>query len=122
MVQRLDCVCSVCRCPPRDGDWLKLPVNRRHSAPAGPGIGNAFDASSQWKAVAAIEAGRLKDEITPIVIPQCRGDSLRVEVDEQSLAGTTIESLARLKPALRKNSSITLEMYPVSTTAPLQRC
>ncbi|MBD9633671.1 acetyl-CoA C-acetyltransferase [Pseudomonas sp. PDM19] len=68
---------------------------------------DAFAADSQRKATAAIEAGRFKAEITAIEIPQRKGEPLRFETDEQPRAGTTAESLAKLKPAFRKDGSVT---------------
>ena len=68
---------------------------------------DAFAAASQQKAVAAIEAGRFADEITPILIPQKKGDPLAFATDEQPRAGTTVESLAKLKPAFKKDGSVT---------------
>lgn len=68
---------------------------------------DAFAAASQAKAVAAIEAGRFDAEITPIVIPQRKGDPLSFAKDEQPRAGTTAESLAKLKPAFKKDGSVT---------------
>ncbi|MCP9338439.1 acetyl-CoA C-acetyltransferase [Stutzerimonas xanthomarina] len=68
---------------------------------------DAFAASSQQKAVAAIEAGRLRAEITPIEIPQRKGEPLVFDVDEQPRAATTAESLAKLKPAFKKDGSVT---------------
>ncbi len=68
---------------------------------------DAFAAASQQKAVAAIEAGRFADEITPILIPQKKGDPLAFATDEQPRAGTTAESLAKLKPAFKKDGSVT---------------
>lgn len=68
---------------------------------------DAFAAASQQKAAAAIEAGRFKDEITPIEIPQRKGEPLRFDTDEQPRAGTTAESLARLKPAFKQDGSVT---------------
>ena len=68
---------------------------------------DAFAASSQQKAVAAIEAGRLRGEITPIEIPQRKGEPLVFDTDEQPRAGTTAESLAKLKPAFKKDGSVT---------------
>ena len=66
-----------------------------------------FAAGSQQKAVAAIEAGRFVDEITPILIPQRKGDPLAFATDEQPRAGTTAESLGKLKPAFKKDGSVT---------------
>jgi acetyl-CoA C-acetyltransferase len=68
---------------------------------------DAFAATSQQKAVAAIEAGRFVDEITPILIPQRKGDPLAFATDEQPRAGTTAESLGKLKPAFKKDGSVT---------------
>ncbi|MCY1350775.1 Acetyl-CoA acetyltransferase [compost metagenome] len=68
---------------------------------------DAFAAESQRKAAAAIEAGRFRDEITPILIPQRKGEPLAFDTDEQVRAGTTAESLAKLKPAFRKDGSVT---------------
>ncbi|CAN7696840.1 acetyl-CoA C-acetyltransferase [Aquipseudomonas alcaligenes] len=68
---------------------------------------DAFAAASQQKACAAIEGGRFKDEITPILIPQKKGDPVAFATDEQPRAGTTAESLAKLKPAFKKDGSVT---------------
>ncbi|MGC4007798.1 MAG: acetyl-CoA C-acetyltransferase [Pseudomonas sp.] len=68
---------------------------------------DAFAADSQRKASAAIEAGRFKAEITAIEIPQRKGEPLRFDTDEQPRAGTTAESLAKLKPAFKKDGSVT---------------
>ncbi|CAD5106627.1 Acetyl-CoA acetyltransferase [Pseudomonas carbonaria] len=68
---------------------------------------DAFAAASQQKALAAIEAGRFADEITPILIPQRKGDPLAFATDEQPRAGTTAESLAKLKPAFKKDGTVT---------------
>ncbi len=68
---------------------------------------DAFAAASQQKAAAAIEAGRFKDEITPILIPQKKGDPVAFDTDEGPRAGTTADSLAKLKPAFKKDGSVT---------------
>ena len=68
---------------------------------------DAFAAASQQKAVAAIEAGRFADEITPILIPQRKGDPLAFATDEQPRAGTTADSLGKLKAAFKKDGSVT---------------
>lgn len=68
---------------------------------------DAFAAASQQKAAAAIEAGRFVEEITPILIPQRKGDPLSFATDEQPRAGTTAESLGKLKPAFKKDGSVT---------------
>ncbi|MBP5096602.1 acetyl-CoA C-acetyltransferase [Pseudomonas protegens] len=68
---------------------------------------DAFAAASQQKAAAAIEAGRFVDEITPIQIPQRKGEPLTFATDEQPRSGTTAEALAKLKPAFKKDGSVT---------------
>ncbi|WP_110968909.1 acetyl-CoA C-acetyltransferase [Pseudomonas huaxiensis] len=68
---------------------------------------DAFAAASQQKATAAIEARRFVDEITPILIPQRKGDPIAFVTDEQPRAGTTTESLGKLKPAFKKDGSVT---------------
>jgi 3-oxoadipyl-CoA thiolase len=64
---------------------------------------DAFAMRSQQKAAAARESGRLAEEIVPVEIPQKRGDPTRVEQDEFIRPGTTMEILAKLKPAFRKD-------------------
>ncbi|TNB94988.1 acetyl-CoA C-acyltransferase [Pseudomonas jessenii] len=68
---------------------------------------DAFAAASQRKAAAAIEAGRFVDEIIPILIPQRKGDPVAFKVDEQPRGDTTAESLAKLRPAFKKDGSVT---------------
>ncbi|WP_372821502.1 acetyl-CoA C-acetyltransferase [Pseudomonas parafulva] len=68
---------------------------------------DAFAAESQRKAVAAIEGGRFKDEITPIHIPQKKGDALVFDTDEQPRPGTSAESLGKLRAAFKKDGSVT---------------
>lgn len=62
-----------------------------------------FSLASQQKAVAAVAAGKFKDEITPVHIPQRRGDAVVFDTDEQPRASTTIETLTRLKPAFKRD-------------------
>ncbi|MCC6076616.1 acetyl-CoA C-acetyltransferase [Pseudomonas sp. GCM10022188] len=68
---------------------------------------DAFAAASQQKACAAIEAGRFSDEITPILIPQRKGEPLAFVTDEQPRQGTSADALGKLKPAFRKDGSVT---------------
>lgn len=68
---------------------------------------DAFAAASQQKAVAAQEAGHFDAEITPVKVPQRKGDPLEINRDENPRAGTTAESLARLRPAFQKDGSVT---------------
>ncbi|MBS6889044.1 MAG: acetyl-CoA C-acetyltransferase [Clostridium sp.] len=66
-----------------------------------------FSASSQAKAEAAIKAGKFKDEIVPVVIPQRKGDPIVFDTDEFPRFGTTVEKLAKLKPAFVKDGTVT---------------
>jgi acetyl-CoA C-acetyltransferase len=68
---------------------------------------DAFAAESQQRAETAIKAGRFKDEIIPVEVPQRRGEPLIFDTDEFPRFGTTAESLAKLKPAFRKDGTIT---------------
>ena len=68
---------------------------------------DTFAAASQAKALAAIESGRFKDEITPVTIPQRKGDPKVFDTDEQPRAGTTAETLAGLRPAFKKDGTVT---------------
>lgn len=66
-----------------------------------------FSAWSQEKAVKAIEEGKFKDEIIPVVIPQRKGDPIVFDTDEYPKKGSTAEKLAGLRPAFRKDGSVT---------------
>lgn len=62
---------------------------------------------SQNRAEEAVKTGRFKDEIVPVVIPQRKGDPIVVDTDEYPRFGATIESLAKLRPAFKKDGSVT---------------
>jgi acetyl-CoA C-acetyltransferase len=66
-----------------------------------------FAASSQQKAVKAIEEGTFKEEIVPVEIPQRKGDPVVFDTDEFPKAGTTSDSLGKLRPAFKKDGSVT---------------
>lgn len=66
-----------------------------------------FAAASQQKAAAAREAGRFDDEVIPVSIPQRKGDPLVVNRDEGPRDGVTAESLAKLRPAFKKDGTVT---------------
>lgn len=68
---------------------------------------DALAAASQQKAVAAIEAGHFRSQITPISISQRKGDPIVFDTDEQPRAETTLEALSKLKPAFKKDGSVT---------------
>ena len=66
-----------------------------------------FAASSQQKTEAAQKAGAFSDEIIPVVIPQRKGEPLVFAVDEFPRAGTTAASLGKLRPAFKKDGTVT---------------
>jgi acetyl-CoA C-acetyltransferase len=68
---------------------------------------DVFAATSQQKAAAAIEAGYFKSQITPILIPQRKGDPLVFDTDEQPRPSSTLRALSNLKPAFQKDGSVT---------------
>jgi acetyl-CoA C-acetyltransferase len=68
---------------------------------------DAFAAESQQRAVRALTDGRFKDEIVPVSVAQRKGDPILVDTDEYPRAGTTAEKLAALKPAFKKDGSVT---------------
>ncbi len=68
---------------------------------------DAFALESQRRAVAAIESGRFADEIVPVPVPQKKGDPVLVSRDEHPRPDTSLEALAKLKPAFRKDGTVT---------------
>jgi acetyl-CoA C-acetyltransferase len=68
---------------------------------------DAYAAESQRRAETAIKGGLFKEEIVPFQIPQRKGDSIAFDTDEYPRAGTTAERLAALKPAFKKDGSVT---------------
>ena len=62
---------------------------------------------SQRKAEEAVKSGRFKDEIVPVEIPQRKGDPIIADTDEYPRFGTTIEALAKLRPAFKKDGTVT---------------
>jgi acetyl-CoA C-acetyltransferase len=66
-----------------------------------------FSVASQNKAEAAQKAGKFKDEIVPVMIPQRKGDPLAFAADEFIKPGTTLESISGLRPAFAKDGSVT---------------
>lgn len=68
---------------------------------------DAFALSSQQKAEAAIKAGKFKDEIVPVEVPQRKGDPIVFDTDEYPKFGSTIEKMAKLKPAFKKDGVVT---------------
>ena len=68
---------------------------------------DAFALNSQLKAAAAQASGRLAKEIVPVVIPQRKGDPIVFSIDEFVKPSSTIEGLSKLRPAFRKNGTVT---------------
>lgn len=68
---------------------------------------DAFAVASHQRAIAAIDAGRFAEEIVPVIIPQRKGDPRVIDTDERPRRDTSLDSLARLKPAFRENGTVT---------------
>ncbi len=68
---------------------------------------DALALSSQNRAEAAQKAGKFKDEIAPVLVPQRKGDPLAVDADEYIKHGATAEGLAKLRPAFKKDGTVT---------------
>ncbi|MBI4840085.1 MAG: thiolase family protein [candidate division NC10 bacterium] len=68
---------------------------------------DAFALQSHQRAVAAIQAGRFKDEIVPVPVPQKKGEPVVVDTDEGPRPDTSPEKLAKLKPAFRHGGTVT---------------
>ncbi|EEG08920.1 acetyl-CoA C-acetyltransferase [Pseudogulbenkiania ferrooxidans] len=68
---------------------------------------DAFSAASQNKAEAARAAGKFVDEIIPVMVPQRKGDPVAFATDEFIKAGATAEGLGKLRPAFKKDGTVT---------------
>ncbi|SKC58916.1 acetyl-CoA C-acetyltransferase [Maledivibacter halophilus] len=66
-----------------------------------------FALASQQKAEKAIKEGRFKDEIVPVEVPQRKGDPIIVDTDEHPKFGSSIEKLSKLRPAFKKDGTVT---------------
>ncbi|MEJ5300986.1 MAG: acetyl-CoA C-acetyltransferase [Thermodesulforhabdaceae bacterium] len=66
-----------------------------------------FALGSQQKAEAAIKAGKFKEEIVPVLIPQKKGDPVVFDTDEHPRFGTTLDALSKLPPAFKKGGTVT---------------
>jgi len=71
-----------------------------------------FALASHRKAVEAIRAGKFKDEILAIPVPQRKGDPVHFETDESPRGDSTLEALRALKPAFKKDGSVTAGNAP----------
>ncbi|MGD9100575.1 MAG: acetyl-CoA C-acetyltransferase [Anaerolineae bacterium] len=98
-----------------DGLWC--PFEDQHMGLAAEWVAQEYEISrqeqdqfalgSQEKAVAAIEAGRFKDEIVPLTVPQRKGDPITFDTDECPRKGLALENLSRLKPVFKKDGTVT---------------
>ena len=103
----------------RDGliEGLGCPVNRYHMGVTAENVAERFEVSresqdelaliSHQRAVAAIENGRFDGQITPVSVPQRRGDPVVVDTDEGPRADTSLERLAGLRPVFKRDGSVT---------------
>ena len=103
----------------RDGliEGLGCPVNRYHMGVTAENVAERFEVSresqdelalvSHQRAVAAIENGRFDGQITPVSVPQRRGDPVIVDTDEGPRADTSLERLAGLRPVFKRDGSVT---------------
>ncbi|HEX9090993.1 MAG TPA: acetyl-CoA C-acetyltransferase, partial [Anaerolineales bacterium] len=66
-----------------------------------------FALASHQRAIAAIDSGKFAEEIIPVSIPQRKGEPIIVHTDERPRRDTTLESLSRLRPAFRKDGTVT---------------
>ncbi len=98
-------------------DGLLDIFNRYHMGMTAENVAEKFGVSrqdqdalalrSQQNAGRAIQEGRFKDEIVPVVIPQKKGDPILFQVDEHPRPKTTAEALAGLRPAFKKDGTVT---------------
>ncbi len=68
---------------------------------------DAFALRSHQRAIAAIDSGKFAEEIVPVAIPQRKGDPVIVDTDERPRRDTSMEALTRLRPAFRKDGTVT---------------
>ena len=103
----------------RDGliEGLGCPVNRYHMGVTAENVAERFGVSredqdelaliSHQRAVAAIEDGRFDGQITPVSVPQRRGDPVMVSADEGPRADTSLERLSTLRPVFKRDGTVT---------------
>jgi acetyl-CoA C-acetyltransferase len=73
---------------------------------------DAYSLESHQKAIAAIDAGKFKEEIVPVEVPQRKGPPVLVDTDECPRRDTSMEALARLRPAFKKDGMVTAGNSP----------
>ncbi len=103
----------------RDGliEGLGCPVNRYHMGVTAENVAERFGVSredqdelaliSHQRAVDAIENGRFDGQITPVSVPQRRGDPIMVSADEGPRADTSLERLSTLRPVFKRDGTVT---------------
>ena len=79
--------------------YEEMPISREEQ--------DAFAFQSHQRALAAIDSGLSAEEIVPVEVAQRKGDPLVVEVDERPRRDTSLEALAKLRPAFRSNGTVT---------------
>jgi acetyl-CoA acetyltransferase family protein len=77
----------------------EIPISREEQ--------DAFALASHQRAIAAIDSGKFADEIVPVTVPQRKRDPIVVDTDERPRRDTSMEALSRLRPAFRKNGTVT---------------
>ena len=107
----------------RDGLWDAF--NNYHMGITAENIAEKFGISreqqdqlateSQNKAERALKEKRFKEEIVAIEVAQRKGDPLVVDTDEFPRSGVTVESLAKLRPAFKKDGTVTLDLFRISS-------
>jgi acetyl-CoA C-acetyltransferase len=103
-----------------DGLWCAF--ENHHMGNSAEWIANAYNVSradqdqlafeSHRKAVAAMDEGRFKDEITPVPLPSKKGDPILFDTDETPRRDTNLEALAKLRPAFQKDGTVTAGNAP----------
>jgi acetyl-CoA C-acetyltransferase len=73
--------------------------------------------NSHMKAIAAIDGGKFAEEIAPVMIPQKKGDPIAFKVDEGPRRDTSLEALGKLKPAFKKDGTVTAGNAPGTNDA-----
>ena len=96
---------------------LNCPVNYYHMGVTAENVAAKFEVSreeqdqlallSQQRAARAIQEGRFKGQIVPVAVPQRKGDPVIIAEDEHPRADTTLEALAKLRPAFKEGGTVT---------------
>lgn len=103
-----------------DGLWCAF--HNKHMAIHGGTVAREYDVSreaqDEWAlrshqlALAAMDAGRLAEEIVPILLPQKKGDPVKIDTDEGPRRGTSLEALTKLPPVFDPNNTVTAGNAP----------